>query len=296
MVKLTVEKAVKRYNRGKKTALQPFSAELTPGIYGLLGPNGAGKSTLINLITGQLEPDEGTVLYNDQPIKQLGKQYRSLIGYMPQQQGLYHDFTGRRFLWYMAALKGLKAEETRSKVEELLAAVNLTDEADKKIGAYSGGMKQRILIAQALLNDPDLLIMDEPTAGLDPRERIRIRNLIASISLQKIVIIATHVVSDIEYIAKEVMLLKSGELLIKDTPANVAGMLSGKVVELLTSNEKAELLQKKYRVSHMASRQDGILVRIVHPAPEELRKSTGDIDHMQFVQPSLEDVYLHYFD
>ncbi len=296
MVKLTVEKAVKRYNRGKKTALQPFSAELTPGIYGLLGPNGAGKSTLINLITGQLEPDEGTVLYNDQPIKQLGKQYRSLIGYMPQQQGLYHDFTGRRFLWYMAALKGLKAEETRSKVEELLAAVNLTDEADKKIGAYSGGMKQRILIAQALLNDPDLLIMDEPTAGLDPRERIRIRNLIASISLQKIVIIATHVVSDIEYIAKEVMLLKSGELLIKDTPANVAGMLSGKVVELLTSNEKAELLQKKYRVSHMASRQDGILVRIVHPAPEELSKSTGDIDHMQFVQPSLEDVYLHYFD
>lgn len=208
MPKLEIKGITKVYKKGAVKALDNFSVTLTPGVYGLLGPNGAGKSTLMNIITDNLNADGGEVVYDGENIKKLGKDYRAVLGYMPQQQGLYDDFTLNRFLWYMAALKGLKKKEAKEKITQLLETVNLTDAAHKKLGSFSGGMKQRALIAQALLNNPEILILDEPTAGLDPKERIRIRNFISEIAEDKIVLISTHVVSDIEFIAKEIILLK----------------------------------------------------------------------------------------
>ena len=217
MIKMELKNLTKSYEKGK-IALDHFSAALEPGVYGLLGPNGAGKSTLMNLITQNLEPDEGEILINGISTAKMGASYRDVLGYMPQQQGLYDRFSALEFLRYFAALKGLKAKESRKRIEELLEVVNLTEARNRKLGGFSGGMKQRVLLAQALLNEPQILILDEPTAGLDPKERIRIRNYISSISENKIVLIATHVVSDVECIAKEILLLRSGKLLEKETP------------------------------------------------------------------------------
>lgn len=211
-MELLVKNINKTYGK-KKRALCDVTMSFTPGIYGLLGPNGSGKSTLMNIITDNLKADGGEVLYDGQSIHKRKEAYRAKIGYMPQQQAIYDNFTGEEFMWYMAALKGLDKKQAESRIESLIAMVNLGEEKGKKIGSYSGGMKQRILIAQALLNDPDILIMDEPTAGLDPSERIRIRNFLSEISENKIIIIATHIVSDIEFIAKEIILLKAGEII-----------------------------------------------------------------------------------
>ena len=183
-MKLEVVNISKSYTK-KKRALSNVNMTFTPGIYGLLGPNGAGKSTLINIITDNIKPDEGQVLFNGEDIHSLKDKYRAILGYMPQQQSLYDDLTGEEFLWYMAALKDLKKKECADKIENLLKIVNLYNEKDKKIGLYSGGMKQRILIAQALLNDSEILIMDEPTAGLDPSERIRLRSFFETIGKEK---------------------------------------------------------------------------------------------------------------
>ena len=201
MTKCIMEGLNKSY--GQKHALVDFSCNLTPGIYGLLGPNGAGKSTLMNIISQNLIPDSGTIRLEPE-----GDILRTL-GYMPQQQALYEDFSARSFLYYMAGLKKIKSPG--KEIEHLLEVVNLQDAAHKRMGSYSGGMKQRVLLAQALLGNPSLLLLDEPTAGLDPRERIRIRNFISEFSRDKIVLLATHVVSDIEYIASQVILLSSGK-------------------------------------------------------------------------------------
>ena len=193
-----------------KKALDGGSLTLGPGLYGLLGPNGAGKSTLIQIITGGLAPDSGQVLWCGRAARGTG--FRRVLGYMPQQQGLYDSYTGRRFLAYLAALKEIPRKAVPAEVDRVAAAVNLSDQLDKRLSAYSGGMKQRLLLASALLGDPRLLILDEPTAGLDPRERVRLRTLLASMAGDRIILVATHVVSDVESVATRVILLRAGQI------------------------------------------------------------------------------------
>lgn len=207
---------------------------------------------------------------------------------MPQQQGIYKSFTGRRFLWYMASLKGIPKKEAKERIENVLNLVNLKDHADKKLGAYSGGMKQRILIAQALLNDPEVLLLDEPTAGLDPMERIRIRNFISEIAINKIVIITTHIVSDIQYISKEILLMNKGKLLLKDNPDTIVESMQGKVFEAKIQENQLNKVKEKYNISNIIKTNDGLLARIVsEDKPKEL--------NINDVKSTLEDTYLYYF-
>lgn len=216
---LTIHHITKKYK--DKTALDDVSLELDCGIYGLLGPNGAGKSTLMNIITGNIKPTEGSVLWDGVDIRELGGGFRSLIGYAPQQQGLYNSFSGRRFLSYMAALKGIPKKEVCSEIQRVLSYVNMQEAANRAIGGYSGGMKQRILIAQAILGNPKLIVLDEPTAGLDPKERVRVREQIKTLAGDKIILVSTHVVSDIAPIAKEILLIRSGNIIDRDTVDNL---------------------------------------------------------------------------
>ena len=287
-MELKIENISKSYKKGKK-ALCDFSVTLNTGVYGLLGANGAGKSTLMNIITDNLKADSGEIYYNGANVRKLGKKYRSVLGYMPQQQGLYDDFTANRFLWYMAALKGLDKKTAKQQITKLLKQVNLQNDAHKRLGDFSGGMKQRILIAQALLGSPEILILDEPTAGLDPRERIRIRNFISEIADNKIVILVTHVVSDIECIADKVILMKDGKLIKNDSPSGLIASITDKVFELPCQKSELEALQKEYSYGNVIQRKDEMLFRIVGDDwPKNFRKSRNDI--------SLEDVYLYYFE
>lgn len=203
---------------GKKVALNNINLKFDNGLYGLLGPNGAGKSTLMNIITDNLKADNGEILWNEIDYQTLGVKYREILGYMPQQQGLYNGFTGKRFLNYIAVLKDIPKKEILLQIEESAKKVNLQNELDKKINMYSGGMKQRLLIASCILGNPKLIIFDEPTAGLDPKERVRVKKLMQELSSKSIVIIATHIVPDIENIAKEIVILKEGVLIEKNTP------------------------------------------------------------------------------
>ena len=277
----------KSYNNGKTYAVDGVTATFTPGVYGLLGPNGAGKSTLMNIITQNLKTNSGTVTLDGVPIDHMGADYRSLLGYMPQQQTLYDDFTGERFLWYMAALKGLDKKQAKEAVSRTLEVVNLREERYKKLKSYSGGMKQRVLIAQALLNDPKLLIMDEPTAGLDPKERIRIRNFISEVSKDKIVLLSTHVVSDVEFISKEILVMRSGQIRARGTPQSLLDGMNGRVFEVLvTSEEQAAYEGAGYKLSNIMLTQDRICLRIV----SDIRPQIGQV---RAVYPNLEDVYLY---
>ena len=208
---------------GYITALDRVSFTLAPGLYGLLGPNGAGKSTLLNIITGSLLPDGGSVQWCGKPTLRLGRKFRAVLGYMPQQQGLYDNFTGRRFLLYLCALKELPRAETAAEVERVAAAVNLQGELDKRLAAYSGGMKQRLLAASCLLGSPRLMILDEPTAGLDPKERVRLRSMLAGLAKERIILVATHVVSDVESVADSIILLKKGKIADMAPPEQLIG-------------------------------------------------------------------------
>lgn len=293
MMKLELKNLTKSYEKGK-IVLDHFSAALEPGVYGLLGPNGAGKSTLMNLITQNLEPDEGEILVNGISATKMGASYRDVLGYMPQQQGLYDRFSALEFLRYFASLKGLKAKESRKRIEELLEVVNLIKARNRKLGGFSGGMKQRVLLAQALLNEPQILILDEPTAGLDPKERIRIRNYISSISENKIVLIATHVVSDVECIAKEILFLRGGKLLEKETPEKLVEQMDGLVWEVIIRSDQLSQLEQVLLVSNVNIAKEGLLVRVIAESEQmkeqQLQFGWGT---QKVVVPTLEDVYLY---
>ena len=268
-----------------KKALSGVSITLTPGLYGLLGPNGAGKSTLIHIITGTLAPDSGEVLWCGKPAS--GITFRRILGYMPQQQGLYNQFTGRRFLWYMATLKGLSHREAKHKINDLLEQMNLTEVADRKISGYSGGMKQRLLIAQAVMNSPDILVLDEPTAGLDPKERINIRNFVSELSRECVVIFATHVVSDVECIAKEMILIKRGEIVRQDEIPKLIAEMDGLVWEFVAQENEVMSIQKEYLVSNLSVGKEGIIVRAVGTDEEIKREKHA-------VRAGMEEVYLYH--
>ena len=295
-MELQLEHLSKTY--GTVQALKDISYTFKPGIYGILGANGAGKSTMINLITDNVARDKGSaggsILYDGQDILKLGSRFRGIIGYMPQQQGFYEDFSPKAFLRYMAEIKGIKGKNekgqtVKEQIDELLEVVNLTGVAYKKIGGFSGGMKQRVLLAQALLGDPDILILDEPTAGLDPKERIAIRNYIAELSRNKIILFATHVVSDIECIADYVLLLKKGEIIAMGTPVELIEKMHGKVAEITCTLDEAGKLQEKYHIGNIRQRKNGIALRLVgDELPDEAVMVDENID--------LEDVYLYYFE
>lgn len=289
MPELNISNISLTYKKAAVKALDDFTAVLTPGVYGLLGPNGAGKSTLMNIITDNLNADSGEVLFEGSSIAKLGSDYRAVLGYMPQQQGLYDDFTLNRFLWYIAALKGISRKDAKDKITQLLQTVNLTEHSHKKLGSFSGGMKQRALIAQALLNDPKILILDEPTAGLDPKERIRIRNFISEIAGDKIVLISTHVVSDIEFIAKEIILLNNGKLISKDTASNLIKTIAGKVFEIDIPESELDNVRQNYRISNIFHNENSITVRIVTDI-------IPDRYECHEVKPTLEDLYLYMFE
>ena len=228
-MELVIRDLTKKY--GEKVALRDFSYTFTPGIYGILGANGAGKSTLMNLITDNVKRTEGQILWDGTDILKLGASFRALRGYMPQQQGMYSDFSARAFLRYMADVKGLKRKQANKQIEELLELVNLKADAHKKLGGFSGGMRQRVLLAQALLGEPQILILDEPTAGLDPKERIRLRKYIADLAENRIVFLTTHIVSAIESIATDVLLMKDGALVKHGTPEELIQSMQGKDLE-----------------------------------------------------------------
>ena len=290
---LSIQNITKSY--GENRALDSFTAELTPGIYALLGPNGAGKSTLMNILTDNLKADRGEVLCDGENILDMGERYREKLGFMPQYPGLYPNFTVERFMWYMAALKDVgahlkgraKKQYIKQKISELLEAVELDDVPHRKIGALSGGMKQRLALAQAVLGDPSVLILDEPTAGLDPKQRIAIRNYIASVALNKTVIIATHVVSDVEFIAREAIMLKKGVISDSGSPYELTQKIEGQVWQTVVAAEEVQAMQEKFRVVNIQNGEQGVILRIL--------SDTKPTEDSVTVVPSLEDYYLYVF-
>jgi ABC-2 type transport system ATP-binding protein len=287
---LTIEGISKIFKErhGEIKALDNLHLELTTGVYGILGANGSGKTTLMRIVATVMKPTKGTVYLNGRDITRMDDEYRDLIGYLPQHVGLYKNFSAEKLLHYIAALKGLSKQEANEKVEETLELVGLLRYRKKKVGKFSGGMKRRIGIAQALLNDPKILIVDEPTAGLDPKERIRFRNLLSKISANRIVLLSTHIVSDIEFIAKEVLILKEGRLLKKESPNHLLAGLDQKVWSLTSKEEELETYQTGYKVGNISRIQDGYQLRMI----------SEEKPHQQAVsvEPNLEDLYLYYFD
>lgn len=273
-----------------KVAVDKFNVTLNSGIYGLLGPNGSGKTTLMRMLADVSSPSSGDILVNGESKNKLGAKYRDLIGYVPQNIGFYKNFTAEKFLYYVAALKGVDKNIEKSKIDELLKFVNLDQDRKRKIGKFSGGMKQRLGIAQALLNDPKILILDEPTAGLDPNERIRFKNLISQLSKDKVVIFSTHIVSDIEFMANEILVMKEGKLVEKSSIEDILDTVRGKVYTLSISETDLEDVQNEFKISSMIRTNNRINVRVVG-------ESKINIKEFKYIEeePNLQDVFLYYF-
>ncbi|GAF14714.1 ABC transporter ATP-binding protein [Bacillus sp. JCM 19045] len=284
-MKLVIENITKQIKG--KVIISPFSTELTEGVYALLGPNGAGKTTLMRMLASISKPSSGRILLDGKDISLLDENYRDQLGYLPQDFGVYQTFNAERFLLYFASLKGLSPVDAKKRVAEVLDLVNLTNERKKKLGTYSGGMKRRLGIAQALLNDPKILIVDEPTAGLDPQERIRFRNLLSDISANRIVLLSTHIVSDIEYIAKEILLLENGQLLQRSTLDNLLTQVEDNVWTAIVTQEELAEVQRSFKLGNIQRQADGISIRIVSPEKP--------LSQAKNVQATLEDVYLFFF-
>lgn len=282
-MELSIDRLTKQY--GRKIAVDCVSAVLKPGVYGLLGENGAGKTTLMRMLCAILEPNSGEVFLDGREITAMGADYRDLLGYLPQDFGYYPNYTAREFLLYMAALKGIPRDTAVNRTKELLEVVGLSGTASKKIKTFSGGMKQRVGIAQALLNRPGILILDEPTAGLDPKERVRFRNLISDYAEERIVILSTHIVSDIEAIADEVLLMKKGKLISQGTVPALTKSAEGKVWELTVSPGEAKIWQEKAAVANLRHEGEQVVLRIL----SEERPAKGAVS----CEAGLEDLYLY---
>jgi ABC-2 type transport system ATP-binding protein len=282
-MRLKIEGVSKTY-RGGVCALRGVTLTLEPGVLGLLGPNGAGKSTLMKILATITRPSAGRVLWDEADITSRPDGLRRVLGYLPQDFGVYPNLNAIEFLEYLAAVKGLQAGAARKRIAELLDLVNLTSVAKRPLGGYSGGMRQRVGIAQALLNDPRLLIVDEPTAGLDPEERLRFRNLLSELSGERIVILSTHIVSDIEAVASGIAIMAQGELLAHGAPENLLARLEGRVWEVLVASADLPALRREHLVSSTAHRADGVHARVVaDSAPSAAAR---------LLEPSLEDAYL----
>ncbi len=284
MHELTLEEVCKNF-KGKK-AVDNISISLTYGVYGLLGENGAGKTTLMRIICGILQRSSGRVLCDGMEIEKMGGSYRRLLGYLPQDFGYYPDYSAWRFLMYMAALKALPDDYAKRRVSELLELVNLSHVKDRKLKTFSGGMLKRIGIAQALLNEPKILILDEPTSGLDPKERIRFRNIISSLGKDRIILLSTHIVSDIEYIADRIIMMQKGKIAAYGTAEDIIRPVERSVWECQVSQKDSEILSSTCLVSNLKNLQQDVMLRIV--------SDTIPAKNAVHVPPTLEDAYLYY--
>lgn len=279
-MRFEINSLTKSYSRGKK-ALDNFSLTFETGVYGILGPNGAGKSTLINCITGIIKPDSGSIKFDE------SRDYIRELGFLPQNQRFYPNFTARELILYVMALKKFKCGDPKKYADDILKRVNLYDDRNKKNGAHSGGMRQRLGIAQAIIGEPKILIFDEPTAGLDAKERIRFRNVISSFSKDRIVLLATHIVTDIAFIAKNVVLIKDGKMVSCASQNELCGSISGKVWEVLTDYDTAMSLMSNKRVSNIVSEDEHFRVRVLD--------DEKPLDNAVSANPTLEDVCIYHF-
>ena len=284
-MELSFDRLTKHY--GSKIAVDRVSATLTPGVYGLLGANGAGKTTLMRMLCAILEPTSGEVFFNGEEVTGMGAAYRNVLGYLPQDFGYYPGYTAGEFLSYIATLKGIPRDIAKRRIHELLDTVGLLGAAKKKLRTFSGGMKQRVGIAQALLNDPQVLILDEPTAGLDPKERVHLRNLLADYAGDRIVILSTHIVSDVEAIADEVLVMKDGQFILWGTVPELVRQANGKVWELTVPAAKARAWEKRVTVANFRHEGDYVVLRIIsdqRPAEQAVP-----------CRATMEDLYLYHF-